>query len=46
MLVVVDNCEHLIDAAAALVEKLLAAGSKLKVLATSRERLRLPGEAL
>ena len=46
MLVVVDNCEHLIDATAALIEKLLAAGSRLKVLATSRERLRLPGEAL
>jgi predicted ATPase len=46
MLVVADNCEHLIDATVALVGKLLAAGSKLKVLATSRERLRLPGEAL
>jgi predicted ATPase len=46
MLLVVDNCEHLIDATAALVGRLLAAGSKLKVLATSRERLRLPGEAL
>jgi predicted ATPase len=46
MLVVVDNCEHLIDATAVLVQKLLATGSKLKILATSRERLRLPGEAL
>jgi predicted ATPase/DNA-binding XRE family transcriptional regulator len=44
MLLVVDNCEHLIEACADLVERLLAATSDLRVLATSREALRVPGE--
>lgn len=39
-----DNCEHVVDAAACLVERLLVAAGGLKVLATSRERLRVPGE--
>jgi predicted ATPase/class 3 adenylate cyclase len=43
-LLVVDNCEHVIDAAAGLVERLLVAAAGLKILATSRERLRVPGE--
>jgi predicted ATPase len=46
LLVVMDNCEHVIDQAALLTERLLAAGSGLKVLATSREPLRVTGEAL
>jgi predicted ATPase/class 3 adenylate cyclase len=46
LLLVVDNCEHLIGAAAGLVQRLLDAASGLKVLATSREPLRLLGESL
>ena len=44
LLLVLDNCEHVIDAAAALVEKILASSSHVGILATSRETLRLPGE--
>ncbi|MEP6954748.1 MAG: BTAD domain-containing putative transcriptional regulator [Solirubrobacteraceae bacterium] len=43
-LLVLDNCEHLADACAVLVEGLLAAAPRLRVLATSREPLRCPGE--
>ena len=38
-LLVVDNCEHLIDAAARLIETLLRHAPRLRVLATSREPL-------
>lgn len=44
MLLVMDNCEHLIDAVVAAVDRLTRASSGLSVLATSRESLRLPGE--
>lgn len=43
-LVVLDNCEHLLSAAAALATTLLAANSQLTLLATSREPLGIPGE--
>ncbi|MEV7808939.1 BTAD domain-containing putative transcriptional regulator [Microbispora sp. NPDC088329] len=43
-LLVVDNCEHVVDEAAALVERLAAACPGLRVLATSREALAIPGE--
>jgi predicted ATPase/DNA-binding CsgD family transcriptional regulator len=43
-LVVLDNCEHVIDAVAALVERVLAACPATTVLATSRERLAISGE--
>jgi predicted ATPase/DNA-binding SARP family transcriptional activator/tetratricopeptide (TPR) repeat protein len=43
-LLLVDNCEHLIDAAAVLVERLLVSCDRLRVLATSREPLAVPGE--
>ena len=43
---VLDNCEHVIDAAAALAARLLADCPGVRVLATSREPLRIPGEAL
>jgi predicted ATPase/class 3 adenylate cyclase len=43
-LLVLDNCEHLLDACAALAERLLAVAPKLRVLATSREPLGLAGE--
>lgn len=43
-LVLLDNCEHLIEAAAHLVEALMRDGPSLSILATSRERLAVPGE--
>ncbi|CAN5327349.1 BTAD domain-containing putative transcriptional regulator [soil metagenome] len=43
-LIVLDNCEHLIDACARAVEGLLRASPGLRVLATSREPLRIGGE--
>lgn len=45
-LVVLDSCEHVIDAAAELAEALGGAGSQVAVLATSREPLRARGEWL
>jgi predicted ATPase/class 3 adenylate cyclase/DNA-binding CsgD family transcriptional regulator len=44
MLVVLDNCEHLLDATAALIVELLAACSRLTLLATSREPIGVAGE--
>jgi predicted ATPase/DNA-binding winged helix-turn-helix (wHTH) protein len=44
MLLVLDNCEHVIDAAASLAEALLHADGRLQVIATSREPLRAEGE--
>jgi non-specific serine/threonine protein kinase len=44
LLLVLDNCEHLIESCAELVEMFLAASPELRVLATSREALRVPGE--
>jgi predicted ATPase/class 3 adenylate cyclase/DNA-binding CsgD family transcriptional regulator len=44
MLVVLDNCEHLLDASAALVNALLAAGGGLTLLTTSREPIGVAGE--
>jgi predicted ATPase/class 3 adenylate cyclase len=45
-LLVLDNCEHLIDDVAAATEKILRGCPELAVLATSREGLGVPGEAL
>ncbi|MGW8354291.1 AfsR/SARP family transcriptional regulator [Streptomyces wedmorensis] len=45
-LLVLDNCEHVIEPAAELVASLLHTAPGLRVLATSRESLRLPGEAV
>ncbi|OMI37867.1 winged helix family transcriptional regulator [Streptomyces sparsogenes DSM 40356] len=44
MLIVLDNCEHLVDAAARLAETLLTRCPGVTVLATSREPLAVPGE--
>jgi predicted ATPase/DNA-binding SARP family transcriptional activator len=44
MLLILDNCEHVIDAVSALCANLLAACSGLRVLTTSREPLMLAGE--
>ncbi|MGW6519894.1 AfsR/SARP family transcriptional regulator [Streptomyces sp. NPDC054962] len=46
MLIVLDNCEHVVEAAARLVEELLARCPEVTVLATSREPLGVPGEVL
>ncbi|MCC3777461.1 BTAD domain-containing putative transcriptional regulator [Streptomyces sp. UNOB3_S3] len=46
MLLVLDNCEHVVDAAARLAETLLAHCPGVTVLATSREPLAVPGEAV
>jgi DNA-binding CsgD family transcriptional regulator len=43
-LLVVDNCEHVVAEAAEIVAGLLTAGGQLRVLATSREPLGVPGE--
>jgi len=44
MLLVLDNCEHLIEDVAALAFSLLSTCPRLKILTTSRESLRIPGE--
>ena len=43
-LLLLDTCEHLIEACAALAQKLLSACSELSILVTSRQSLRVPGE--
>jgi len=43
-LLVLDNCEHLLDACAALVDLLLRECPSLRILATSREPIGIPGE--
>lgn len=44
ILILLDNCEQLIDACAGLTEKLLSSCPKLKIIATSREALNCNGE--
>src|SRR5262249_49767062 len=44
LLLVLDNCEHVIDAAARMAEALLRVAPHARVVATSREPLRAPGE--
>jgi predicted ATPase/class 3 adenylate cyclase len=44
MLVILDNCEHLLDPVAALVESVLERCPNLVIVATSREVLEVPGE--
>jgi len=46
LLLVMDNCEHLLDACAALAGALLRGSPGLRVLATSRESLGIPGEVV
>ena len=46
LMLVLDNCEHLVHAVADLVTELLAAGPRLRVLATSREPLAVPEETV
>ncbi|WP_238391588.1 protein kinase [Mycolicibacterium sp. CBMA 311] len=44
LLLVLDNCEHLVDAAAELVNDVLRAAPGIRILATSRQALRIAGE--
>ena len=44
VVLLLDNCEHVLPIAAALAECVLARCPRVHVLATSRERLRVPGE--
>jgi non-specific serine/threonine protein kinase len=44
MLLLIDNCEHVVDAAAEMVEAMLRTCPNVSVLATSRELLRIEGE--
>lgn len=46
MLIVLDNCEHLIEGVTSIASSLLSACPGLKMLATSRESFRIPGEWL
>jgi predicted ATPase/DNA-binding CsgD family transcriptional regulator len=46
MLIVLDNCEHVIDACARICERLLASSPGLRVIATSREPLRVAAETI
>jgi predicted ATPase/DNA-binding SARP family transcriptional activator len=43
---ILDNCEHVIDAAAALAARLIEDSPRVKIIATSREPLQIPGETL
>jgi non-specific serine/threonine protein kinase len=45
-LLVLDNCEHVVEAAAQLVAGLLESCPELRILCTSRESLELPGEVI
>jgi DNA-binding SARP family transcriptional activator len=44
LIIVLDNCEHVIEAAAVVTEELLRRCPNLRLLVTSREALRVPGE--
>src|SRR6185312_2489195 len=46
MLLIVDNCEHVIESAATFAHRLLGECQRLRILATSREPLGITGEAL
>jgi predicted ATPase/DNA-binding winged helix-turn-helix (wHTH) protein len=44
VLIVLDNCEHMIDAVAAVADRILRACPQVRILATSREALEIEGE--
>ena len=46
LLLLLDNAEHLVDGVATIAERLLAAAPRLRIIATSREALTVPGEAV
>jgi predicted ATPase len=46
LLLILDNCEHLVEACATFVDQLLRGTSRIRVLTTSREVLSVPGEMI
>ncbi|OJU64179.1 MAG: hypothetical protein BGO01_18815 [Armatimonadetes bacterium 55-13] len=46
LLIILDNCEHLLDTCATVVTRLLAASRGIRILTTSREAVGIPGEAV
>lgn len=46
LLILLDNCEHLIQACAEITDKLLQSVEGIRILATSREALNIPGEVV
>ncbi len=46
LLLVIDNCEHLVQAAAQLAHAVLKAAPEVRLMASSREALRVPGEVI
>lgn len=46
LLIVIDNCEHLISGSAAIAEAILTSCPKVKIIATTREPLRIMGEII
>ena len=46
LLLILDNCEHLVETCAQLTQHLLHACSKLKIITSSREALGIPGETV
>ncbi|HVT71032.1 MAG TPA: AAA family ATPase, partial [Trebonia sp.] len=46
LVLALDNCEHLLEACAWLCQRLLTASAELRLVATSREPLRVPGETV
>jgi predicted ATPase/DNA-binding CsgD family transcriptional regulator len=46
LLLILDTCEHLVDVSAGLVQRLLAGAPGLRIIATSREPLRVRGETV
>ncbi len=45
-LLIVDNCEHLVDPAAEIIDKILRSSPNIRILATSREALKITGETV
>jgi predicted ATPase/class 3 adenylate cyclase len=45
-LLIIDNCEHLVDPAAEIIEKILRGCPSIRIVATSREALKIPGETV
>lgn len=46
LLIILDNCEHLVHACADVAKRLLQAGPRVKILATSRDALQIAGETV
>ena len=44
LLIVLDNCEHLVDACAQLTDRILRTAPSARIIASSREALNIPGE--